>query len=68
MDYNKLELATTTNITTTYAGEDAMGYLSAAVLSADSLVNGAISVMPNIKYKQVLPRTDFSGIIKNRGC
>jgi len=66
--YYDLELATTTNITTTYAGEDSDAYLSAAVLSADSLVNGAISIMPNIKFKQVLPRTDFSSIIKNRSC
>ena len=66
--YYDLELATTTNITTTYVGEDSDAYLSAAVLSADSLVNGSITVMPNIKFKQVLPRTDFSSIIKNRSC
>jgi hypothetical protein len=61
-------LATTQNTTSNYVGEEAAGYYSAALLSAETIRNGAISVMPNIKYKENLPRLELSGIIKDRGC
>ena len=35
-------MATTTNITSTYAGEFAGKYISAALLSADTIENGEI--------------------------
>ena len=57
-------LATTQNTTSNYVGEEAAGYYSAALLSAETIRNGAISVMPNIKYKENLPRLELSGIIK----
>lgn len=61
-------MATTTNITTTYAGEKAQRWYSAALLSSNSLMNGALSVRPNVKYKEVLRRFNTGDLIKNRSC
>lgn len=61
-------MATTTSITTTYAGESAGKYVSAALLSGDTLSKGLIEIKPNIKYKQVLKRLATNDILKNAGC
>lgn len=47
-------MSTTTNITTTYAGEKLRGYISTALLSANTIRNGGISVHSNVKYKEVI--------------
>ena len=49
-------MATTTSITTTYAGEKAAGFISAALLSGRTLDNGGITVKPNVKFKQVMQK------------
>ena len=41
-------MATTTSIASTYAGEFAGKYISAALLSANTIDKGGIEVMPNI--------------------
>ena len=41
-------------ITTSYAGEFAGEYISAALLSGNTLANGLITVKPNVKFKSVL--------------
>lgn len=61
-------MATTTSITTTYAGEFAGKYIAAALLSAPTLDKGGITVMPNVKYKQVIKRVATDDIIKNATC
>ena len=61
-------MATTTSITTTYAGEFAGKYIAAALLSAPTLDKGGITIMPNVKYKQVIKRVGTDGIIKNASC
>ena len=61
-------MATTTSITTTYAGEFAGQYISAALLSGKTLNDGAISIKPNIKYKEVIKKVATSGLIANAGC
>lgn len=61
-------MATSTNITTTYAGEFAGKYISAALLSGNTIANGLIEVKPNVKYKEVLKRVDLSGAIANASC
>jgi len=61
-------MATTTSITTTYAGEFAGKYIAAALLSAPTLDKGGITVMPNVKFKQVIKRVSTDGIIKNATC
>jgi hypothetical protein len=61
-------MATTTSITTTYAGEFSRKYISAALLSAPTIDNGGIEVMPNVKYKSVIQRFATDGIVKNATC
>jgi hypothetical protein len=61
-------MATTTSITTTYAGQFANEYISAALLSGKTLNDGAISIKPNIKYKEVIKKVSTSDLIKNATC
>ena len=61
-------MATTTSITTTYAGEFAKKYISAALLSAPTIENGGIEVMPNIKFKSVIQRLATDAIVKDATC
>jgi len=61
-------MATTTSITTTYAGEFAGKYVSAALLSGNTIANGLIEVKPNVKFKEVLKRVALDGITANASC
>jgi len=61
-------MATTTSITTTYAGEKAGEYISAALLSGNTIDNGGISVKPNIKFKEVIKKLATDGIVKDGSC
>jgi hypothetical protein len=61
-------MATTTSITTTYAGEFAGKYISAALLSANTIENGGIEVKPNIKYKEVIKKIATDGLLKDATC
>ena len=61
-------MATTTSITTSYAGEFSGKYISAALLSASTIENGGIEVKPNIKYKEVIKKIATDGIVKNATC
>ena len=61
-------MATTTSITTTYAGEFAGKYIAAALLSAPTLDKGGITIMPNVKFRQVIKRVGTDSIIKNATC
>ncbi|MEY3500813.1 MAG: hypothetical protein RL308_2482 [Bacteroidota bacterium] len=61
-------MATTTSITTTYAGEFAGKYISAALLSGSTIANGGIEVKPNIKFKEVIKRIATDAIVKNATC
>jgi len=47
-------MATTTSITTTYAGESAGKYISAALLSGNTIANGGLTIRPNVKFKEVV--------------
>jgi len=61
-------MATTTSITTTYAGEKASGFISAALLSAPTLDKGGITVKPNVKFKSVMQKLAVGDIIANASC
>jgi len=61
-------MATTTNITSSYSGEFASKYVSAALLSGNTIANGLIEVKPNVKYKEVLKRLALDGITANASC
>jgi len=61
-------MPTTTNVTTTYAGEHALPYIQASLLNASTIRNGGVTVKPNIKYKQVLKKVAMSDLIKDGTC
>jgi len=61
-------MATTTSITSTYAGEFAGKYISAALLSGSTIANGGIEVLPNVKYKQVIQKIATDAIVKDATC
>lgn len=61
-------MATTTSISTTYAGEFAKKYISAALLSSNTIENGGIEVRPNVKFKEVIQKIATDGIVKNATC
>src|SRR5210317_2128868 len=62
-------MATTTSITSTYAGEFAGKYISAALLSGVTLDRGGIEIKPNVKFKEVIKKiaTD-ANVIKDATC
>jgi len=62
-------MATTTNISSSYAGEAAAGFLAAALLEGNTIAKGGIEVLQNIKYKEVMQKlaTD-ANVIKNGTC
>ena len=57
-----------TTVTTTYAGEFAGQYISAALLSGKTLNESAITIKPNVKYQEVIKKLDTSSIIGNATC
>lgn len=61
-------MATTTSITTTYAGEFAGKYVAAALLPAPTIANNLITVKQNVKYKEVLKRVGLDDIVKDGSC
>ncbi|NBN88642.1 MAG: hypothetical protein EBV32_06105, partial [Proteobacteria bacterium] len=61
-------MPTTTNITTSYAGQWAGKYVSAALLSAPTIEGGGVTVMPNVKYKAVIQRLDTNAILADATC
>lgn len=61
-------MATTTSITTTYAGEKAASFISAALLSSNTIEKGGMEVKPNIKFKQVLRKLSTGDLIADGSC
>ena len=61
-------MATTVSITSSYAGEAAAGYISAMLLSGNTIANGLIEVKPNVKFKEVLRRLEIDSIVANATC
>jgi hypothetical protein len=55
-------------ITTTYAGEFAGKYIAAALLSARTLDNKYITIVPNVKYKQVIQSVAVDSIVNDASC
>ena len=56
------------NITTTYAGQWAGKYVSAALLSAPTIEGGGVTVMPNIKFKSVIQRLETTNFLQDATC
>jgi hypothetical protein len=51
-----------------YAGEFAGKYLGAALLSASTLDAGAVTILPNIKYKAAMKVGTFTNIVRSADC
>jgi hypothetical protein len=56
------------SLTTTYSGEFSGKYIAAALLSASTLDAGAISILPNVKFKSVLQKGATDDIVKDATC
>ena len=54
-------------INTTYVGALASPFVAPAILSADTIANGYISVLENVRYKAVLKKLS-GGAITARSC
>jgi len=61
-------MATTTSITTTYAGEFAGEYIAAALLEGATISRGGITVKPNVKLKEVIKKVSTNDIVKDATC
>ena len=61
-------MATTTSITTTYAGEFAGKYISAALLEGSTISSGGITVKPNVKLKEVIKKVSTNDLVKDATC
>ena len=55
-------------ITTSYAGEFAGKYIAASLFSANTLDEGAITILPNIKYKAAMKVGAFSNLVRSADC
>ena len=56
------------SITSSYAGEFAGKYIAAALLSADTLDGGGITIKPNVKFKETMRTLATTGLVKNAAC
>lgn len=61
-------MATTTSISTTYAGQFSGKYIAAALLSAPTLDKEYVTIKPNIKYKEVIKVLNQQNIIRAATC
>jgi hypothetical protein len=52
----------------TYAGEFAGRYIAAALFSSPTIDKELITVLPNVRYKEVIQRFNFSGLIQDATC
>ncbi len=61
-------MANPTITSSSYSGEFAGKYLSASILSASTLDSGAITILPNIKYKAAMKVGTFSNLVRSADC
>lgn len=62
-------MATTTNLTTSYVGEFAGEYIGKALLMANSLSNGVVTVKPNILGTRIVKTLAIgSGLVQDATC
>ena len=61
-------MATTTSITTTYAGKFLQEYIATALLSAPTLDKGLVTIKSNIKYKEVIKKIATGALLSNASC
>ena len=52
----------------TYTGEFASKYIAAALFSSPTIDKELITVLPNVRYKEVIQKFDFANLIQNATC
>lgn len=55
-------------VASSYSGQFAGKYIASSLLSAKTIDDGAITVLPNIAYKAAMKVGAFSNLIKNASC
>ena len=61
-------MANQPTITSNYTGEFAGKYIAAAVLSANTIANNGVTVIPNVKFKTTLKKAVVSGLVTSATC
>ena len=61
-------MATTTSISTTYAGQSSGKYIAPALLSANTIEKGGITVMPNVKFRETVKKLAVDSILRDGDC
>ena len=61
-------MATTTSITTTYAGESSGKIIAASLLTANTIEKGGITVMPNVKFRETVKKLAVDSILRDGDC
>ena len=61
-------MATTTSITSNYAGEAAGIYIAAAVKAANTIDQDVLTVLPNIKYKSNISKLALGDNVHDFTC
>jgi len=61
-------MATTVNISTSYAGQDSKLWVKAALLSGNTLANGGMTIIPNIAYKTTMHKLSTDSLLKDATC
>lgn len=61
-------MATTVNVTTSYAGQDSKLWVKAALLSGNTLANGGMTIVPNIAYKTTMHKLATDDLLKDATC
>ena len=62
-------MADSLTITSTYAGELALPYINAAILSGDTLAKGYVTLKEGVKYKAVLKKlANSASLVQAAGC
>ncbi len=56
------------SLTSSYNGEFSGKFIAAALLSASTLDSGAISILPNVKFKSVIQKGATDDIVKDASC
>lgn len=57
-----------TSITTSYVGEFVGKYVAASLLSAPTIKKGGVTVLPNVRYEQVLQKVADANLVRNATC
>jgi hypothetical protein len=61
-------MATTVNVSTSYAGQDSKLWVKAALLSGNTLANGGMTIVPNIAYKTTMHKLSTDSLLKDATC